>query len=120
MAESLRDLEPPPAAETAAAAHAPDRAPGRARAGFRRRGVLIALGVVAAALFALQLQRNLALEARVHALGSELAAARAELGAYRERLSDVRTRVVDLRVRIGELEGLLEPPPAAPQEPLVE
>jgi uncharacterized iron-regulated membrane protein len=93
----------------------PDRAPQRRRrwmdlgAGFWLLAVILIVAVVITAVQTRQLDR---LSAQVETLETELSAAHGALRGYESHFGAIRESVGDLRQQLGELEGLVEQPPA--------
>ena len=94
---------------------ASDRAPQQRRrwtdlgVGFWLLAVILVTTVVIIAFQARQLDR---LSAQVETLETELSAAHGALRGYESRFGEIRESVGDLRAQLGELEGLVEQPPA--------
>jgi septal ring factor EnvC (AmiA/AmiB activator) len=68
--------------------------------------------VVAVMIIAAQMSRLDRLSAQVGTLETELDAAQGALRGYESRFGEIRESVGDLRAQLGELEGLVEQPPA--------
>ena len=94
---------------------APDRAPQQRRR-WTDLGVgiwlLVVIGVVAVMIIASQTRRLDRLSAQVETLETELSAADGALRSYESRFGEIRESVGNLRTQLGELEGLVEQPPA--------
>ena len=94
---------------------APDRAPQPRRrhtdlgVGFWLLAVVL---VVAVMIIAVQSRRLDHLSVQVDTLETELSAAHGALRGYEGRFGEIRESVGDLRAQLGELEGLVEQPPA--------
>jgi len=69
--------------------------------------------VVAVMIIAAQMSRLDRLSAQVDTLETELGAAHGALRGYESRFGEIRESVSDLRAQLGELEGLVEQPPAS-------
>jgi len=68
--------------------------------------------VVAVMIIAAQMSRLDRLSAQVGTLETELGAAHGALRGYESHFGEIRESVSDLRAQLGELEGLVEQPPA--------
>ena len=94
---------------------APDRSPRRHRR-WTDLGVglwlLVVILVVAVMIIASQMSRLDRLSAQVETLETELSTAHGALRGYESRFGEIRESVGDLRAQLGELEGLVEQPPA--------
>ncbi len=92
-----------------------DRAPQQRRrwtdlgVGFWLLAAILVTAVVVNAFQAIRLDR---LSAQVETLEAELSAAHGALRGYESRFGEIRESVGDLRAQLGELEGLVEQPPA--------
>ena len=74
--------------------------------------LLVVIGVVAVMIIATQTRRLDRLSAQVDTLETELSAADGALRGYESRFGEIRESVGNLRAQLGELEGLVEQPPA--------
>ncbi len=74
--------------------------------------LLAVILVVAVAITAVQTRQLDRLSAQVGSLETELSAAHGALRGYESRFGEIRESVGDLREPLGELEGLVEQPPA--------
>ncbi len=74
--------------------------------------LLALIGVVAVVIIAAQARRLDRLSAQVETLETELSAAHGALRGYESRFGEIRESVGNLRAQLGELEGLVEQPPA--------
>ncbi len=92
-----------------------DRAPQQRRrwtdlgVGFWLLALILVVTVVIIGFQARQLDR---LSIQVETLGTELNAAHGALRGYESRFGEIRESVGHLRAQLGELEGLVEQPPA--------
>jgi uncharacterized protein HemX len=77
--------------------------------GFWLLAVILVVGVVIIAFQARQLDQ---LSVQVKTLETDLSAAHGALQSYESRFGEIRESVGDLRAQLGELEGLVEQPPA--------
>ena len=77
--------------------------------GFWLLAVILVVAVVIIAFQARQLDE---LSVQVTTLETELSAAQGALRGYENRFGEIRESVGDLRAQLGELEGLVEQPPA--------
>ncbi len=103
-------------AQDASAAH---RAPPQRRrwtdlgVGFWILALILAIAV---AIIAAQTRGLDRLTIRIESLEAELSAAHGTLQRYENRFGEIRESVGQLRAQLGELEALVEPPPAATPE----
>jgi hypothetical protein len=74
--------------------------------------LLALIGVVAVVIIAAQARRLDRLSVQVGTLEAELIAADGALQGYESRFGEIRESVSILRTQLGELEGLVEQPPA--------
>ena len=74
--------------------------------------LLALLLIVAVAIIGFQSRRLDRLSVQVETLGTELSAAHGALRGYENRFGEIRESVGALRTQLGELEGLVERPPA--------
>jgi hypothetical protein len=74
--------------------------------------LLAAIGVVAVMTIATQTRRLDRLSVQVESLEAELIAADGALQGYESRFGEIRESVGNLRAQLGEIEGLVEQPPA--------
>ena len=94
---------------------APDRLPRRHRrwtdlgVGFWLLAVILVSAVM---IVAVQTRRLDRLSGQLESLETELSAAHGALRGYEGRFGEIRESVGDLRAQLGELEGLVEQPPA--------
>ena len=74
--------------------------------------LLVVILVVAVMIIASQMSRLDRLSVQVETLETELSTAHGALRGYESRFGEIRESVGDLRAQLGELEGLVEQPPA--------
>ncbi len=74
--------------------------------------LLVVIGVIAVVIIAAQARRLDRLSVQVETLETELSAADGALQGYESRFGEIRESVGNLRDQLGELEGLVEQPPA--------
>ena len=74
--------------------------------------LLAVILVSAVVIIAVQTRRLDQLWVQVETLETELSAAHGALRGYESRFGEIRESVGDLRAQLGELEGLVEQPPA--------
>jgi len=74
--------------------------------------LLVVILVVAVMIIASQMGRLDRLSVQVETLETELSTAHGALRGYESRFGEIRESVGDLRAQLGELEGLVEQPPA--------
>jgi uncharacterized protein HemX len=86
----------------------------------RRRGTDLGAGfwllavilIIAVAIIASQTRRLDRLSTQVETLETQLSSENGALRGYESRFGEIRESVGDLRTQLGELEGLVEQPPA--------
>ena len=109
-----------PKPKLVAVASAPDKSASDQAPQQRRRwtdlGVgiwlLAVIGVVAVVIIAAQTRRLDRLSIQLETLETELITAQGALRSYESRFGEIRESVGNLRAQLGELEGLVEQPPA--------
>ena len=74
--------------------------------------LLVVAGVVAVLIIGAQARRLDRLGVQMETLETELSATHGALRGYESRFGEIRESVGDLRAQLGELEGLVEQPPA--------
>ena len=74
--------------------------------------LVVVILIVAVAFIAAQKRQLDRLSSQVETLERELSAANGALRGYENRFGEIRESVGDLRAQLGELEGLVERPPA--------
>ena len=74
--------------------------------------LLVVVGVVAVLIIGAQARRLDRISIQMETLETELGAAQGALRGYESRFGEIRESVGGLRAQLGELEGLVEQPPA--------